>query len=68
MQNVLNIVTGRTAAFEVESNNTMENVKAKIYNEKDSLPGQQHKIVTVKQFLDGRAAPPSPSKLCNQRG
>ena len=49
MQIFLKTATGKTA-FEVESNDTMENVEAKIYNEKDFLPGQQHKIPTVKQF------------------
>ena len=46
----------------------MENVDAMIYNEKDFLPGRQHKILTIKQSKDGRTAPPSPSKLCSQRG
>ena len=67
MQIFLKTATRKTAAFEVESNHTMENVKAKIYNEEDFLPGRQHKILTVKQFKDGRAAPPSASKLCSQQ-
>ena len=46
----------------------MENFEAMIYNGKDFLPGGQHKILTVKQFKDGRTAPPSPSKLFSQRG
>ena len=46
----------------------MENVEAMIYNEKDFLPGRQHKILTVQQSKDCCTAPPSPSKLCSQRG
>ena len=36
----------------------MENVEAMIYNEKDFLPGQQHKILTVKQAKDQALAFP----------
>ena len=46
----------------------MENVEAMIYDEKEFLPGRQHKIFTVKQSKDGRTAPPSLSKLCSRRG
>ena len=68
MKIFLKSATGKTAAFEVVSNYTMENVKAKIYNKEDFPTDQQHKILTVKQSKDGRTAPPSPIKLCSQRG
>ena len=68
MQIFLKAATGKTAAFEVEFNDTMKNVEAKIYNKRDFLPVQQHKILIVKQLKDGRAALPSTSKLCSQRG
>ena len=36
----------------------MENVEGMIYNEKDFLPGRQHKILAVKQSKEGRTPRP----------